>query len=153
MRCKDVQEIIIEGALDRAAREHLAACPQCQSFARDTESVQAGLELLAQDVVPEPSWGFAARVLRGLDESPARVFEPLETIGRRAVYLAGAVAMTVMMVLALSSSGPLRGRSQGTFSLSRADSSESVETLLAGGVDENDEINLLPVSTMGGESR
>jgi hypothetical protein len=153
MRCKDVQEIIIEGALGQSAREHLAACPQCQSFARDAESVQAGFELLARDVVPEPSWGFAARVLRSLDESPARVWESLETIGRRAVYFAGAVAMTVMMVLALSNSGPVRGRSQGTFSLSRADSSESAETLLAGGVDENDDINLLPVSTAGGESR
>jgi len=153
MRCKDVQEIIIEESLHPSAREHLAACPQCQSFARDAESVQAGLELLARDVVPEPSWGFAARVLRGLDESPARIFEPLETIGRRAVLVAGAVAMTVMMVLALSSSGPVRAGDQGTFSLSRADSSESVETLLAGGVEENEEINLLPVSTNGGDSR
>ncbi|MBI4164758.1 MAG: hypothetical protein HY508_03370 [Acidobacteria bacterium] len=152
MRCKDVQENIIEGSLDQLAREHLAACARCQSFARDAETVQAGFELLATDVVPEPSWGFAARVLRGLDESPARVFGSLETIGRRAVLAAGVVAMTVMMVLALSSTGPVRGRGQGSFSLARADSSESLETLLAGGVDEYEEINLLPVSAMGGES-
>ena len=90
-------------------------------------------------------------MLRGLGEAPARMLEPLEIIGRRAVLAAGALAMTVMMALALSSSGPLRGERSGAFSLSRAEATESAETLLAGGVDENEEINLLPVSLNGGE--
>jgi hypothetical protein len=81
------------------------------------------------------------------------MLEPLEIIGRRAVLAAGALAMTVMMALALSSSGPLRGERSGAFSLSRAEATESAETLLAGGVDENEEINLLPVSLNGGDSR
>lgn len=153
MRCEKIQQNIIEESLDRAAREHLAVCPQCQSFARETESLQAGFKLLAQDSAPEPSWGFAARVLRRLEESPAALFEPLESIGRRAVYAAGAVAMTVMMALALSSSGPVREENSGTFSLSHGENSETVETLLAGGVDENEEMNLLPVGMNEGDSR
>ena len=155
MRCNEVHELIVAGSLTAPAQEHLDACPQCQSFARDEESLRAGFELLAKNEVPEPSWGFAARVLRGLDAAPARMFEPLEIIGRRAVLAAGALAMTVMMALALalSSSGPPREGRQGAFSLSRAESTETAETLLAGGVDENEEINLMPVSVNGGDSR
>ena len=155
MRCNEVHELIVAGSLTVPAQEHLNACPPCQSFARDEESLRAGFELLAKNEVPEPSWGFAARVLRGLDEAPARMFEPLEIIGRRAVLAAGALAMTVMMALALalSSSGPPREGRQGAFSLSRAESTETAETLLAGGVDENEEINLMPVSVNGGDSR
>lgn len=153
MRCNEVQELMVAGSLNGPAQEHLAACPQCRSFARDAESLDAGFALLAQDAAPEPSWGFAARVLRGLDETPARMFEPLEFIGRRAVLAAGALAMTVMMALALSSSGPLRGERPGTFALSSVESTETAETLLAGGVDENEEISLLPVSMNGGDSR
>jgi len=153
MRCNEVHELIVAGSLTALAQEHLDACPQCQSFARDEESLRAGFELLAKNEVPEPSGGFAARVLRGLDEAPARMFEPLEIIGRRAVLAAGALAMTVMMALALSSSGPLREGRQGAFSLTRGESAETVEILLAGGVDENEEINLMPVSVNGGDSR
>ena len=153
MRCNEVHELIVAGSLTAPAQAHLDACPPCQSFARDEESLRAGFELLAKNEVPEPSWGFAARVLRGLDAAPARMFEPLEIIGRRAVLAAGALAMTVMMALALSSSGPLREGRQGAFSLTRGESAETVEILLAGGVDENEEINLMPVSVNGGDSR
>ncbi len=151
MRCKDIQEDIIEGALDSAAREHLAACAECRSFACAYEDLRAGLTFLASEAAPEPSWGFTDRVLRRLDEVPARVFEPLELIGRRAVYAAGAFAMTVMLALAISSPGPLRGGE--TFSLARAESPDTVETLLAGGVEENEELSLLPVATNGAEPR
>ena len=153
MRCNEVQELIFGGSLTAPAQSHLDACPQCRALAREAESLDAGFALLAQDAVPEPSWGFASRVLRGLGEAPARMLEPLEIIGRRAVLAAGALAMTVMMALALSSSGPLRGERTGTFALSSVESTETAETLLAGGVDENEEINLLPVSLNGGDSR
>lgn len=154
MRCKEVQESIVDGNPSAPAHEHLAACLECQALARDAEALQAGLKLLANDhdTLPEPSWGFAGRVLARLDESPARLFEPLEVIGRRAVYAAGLLAMTVMMVLALSKSGPVRG-SQETFSLTRAESSDTAEVLLAGGVDEYEELNVLPVNLNGGDSR
>jgi hypothetical protein len=153
MRCNDVHELIFGGSLTAPAQEHLDACPQCRALAREAESLNAGFALLAQDAVPEPSWGFASRVLRGLNEAPSRMLEPLEIIGRRAVLVAGALAMTVMMALALSSSGPLRGERTGTFALSSVESTETAETLLAGGVDENEEINLLPVNVNGGDSR
>ncbi len=153
MRCSEVQGMIVSVALNAAAREHLLSCTQCQAYARDSESLETGLALLAQDTLPEPSWGFAARVLRRLDEAPERIWEPFEAIGRRVVILASALAMTVVVVLALSSSGPLRSGGQQTFSWTRADATYSAETLLAGGVDENEDVNLLPVSANGGDSR
>lgn len=153
MRCQDIQENIIEGTMDAAASEHAASCAECRSFASAHEKLRAGLALLARDATPEPSWGFAQRVVRRLGEVPASVFEPLELIGRRAVLAAGALAMTVMLALAISSSSPLRDGGSSGLSFARADASESVETLLAGGVEENEEMSLLPVSLNGAEPR
>ena len=152
MRCNDVQGRLMEGTMDAPANEHLAACPECRSFAGRVESLQTGFKFLAQEVAPEPSFGFAARVLRRLEDSPKSIFGPLEVIGRRAVLAAGAVAMTVMLALAISSSSPLRGGGEA-FSFARADSSETLETLLAGGVEENEEMSLLPVSVNGADPR
>lgn len=153
MQCNEVQDLIVAGSLDALTKQHLESCPACNSLARDAESLRGGLALLAQDVPPEPSWGFAARVLRHLDDAPARFMEPLEFIGRRAVLAAGALAMSVMMALALSTSLAPRSDAQREFVWSRAESTESAETLLAGGVDESEEVSLLPVSTNGGDSR
>jgi len=153
MRCSEVHERIVEGLLEGPAQAHLSACPTCQAFARDLRSLQAGFEFLARQAPPEPSWGFAARVLRRLDEAPPGLIEPLEIVARRAVLAAGALAMTAMMAFVLSSSGPLRGGGSQSFSLARADSSETVETLLAGGIEESEELNLLPVTLNGADSR
>jgi hypothetical protein len=153
MQCNEVQDLIVAGTLNGSLQEHLETCAQCRAFARDAELFEAGLTLLAKEAAPDPSWGFSARVLRRLDESSSRVLEPFESIGRRAVLLAGALAMTVVMVMALSSSGPLRSGSQQAVSWTRGESTESAETLLAGGVEETEEINLLPVSVNGGDSR
>lgn len=152
MRCNEAQERLVEGSTDAPVGEHLAGCAECRSFAGSVESLQTGFKLLAQEATPEPSIGFAARVLRHLEESPKFVFEPLEVIGRRAVFAAGAVAMTIMMALALSSSGPIRGTGSA-FSMVQGDSSETVETFLAGGVEENEEMSVLPLSVNGAESR
>jgi len=152
MRCKEVREWIVDGNLSAPAQAHLATCAECQSFARDAGVLNTAFEFLAEDAIPEPSWGFAGRVLARLNESPARLFDPLEVIGRRAVYAAGLLAMTIVMVLALSKSGPVRG-TQGTFSLKGSESSYTAEVLLAGGVDVSEEANVLPVNLNGGDLR
>jgi hypothetical protein len=149
MRCADIQDRIIEGRLEAGDREHLAACAECAAMARDAETLAAGLHLLAQEAAPEPSWGFSERVLRRLGESPARFFEPLEVIGRRAVLAAGLLAASVVIVLTLSSPASLRERIEASFS----SSSESSEVLLAGGVDESEDLSILPDASMGGDSR
>ena len=152
MRCKEVRELIVDGNMSAPAQAHLAICEGCRALARDAGVLDAAFKLLAEDAIPEPSWGFAGRVLARLNESPARLFDPLEVIGRRAVYAAGVLAMTVMMVLVLSKSGPVRG-TQGTFSLRQSEHSYSAEVLLAGGVDVSEEANVLPVALNGGDLR
>ena len=67
MRCDDVQEKIVDGQPEALIREHLAACAECRAFARDWQQLQAGLRSLSGETAPEPSWGFAARVLRRID--------------------------------------------------------------------------------------
>jgi hypothetical protein len=149
MRCADIQDRIIEGRLEAGDREHLAACAECAAMARDAETLAAGLHLLAQEAAPEPSWGFSERVLRRLGEAPARFFEPLEVIGRRAVFAAGLLAATVLMVVTLSNPTSLRERLDASFS----NSTESSEVLLAGGVDESEDLSVFPDGSMGGDSR
>ena len=70
MRCKNAQDILISGGADERVREHLQVCPVCQGFARDYENLQEGWHALTARPAPEPSWGFAQRVLRRLEELP-----------------------------------------------------------------------------------
>ena len=153
MRCKEVQDGIVDGNLSPLAHAHVADCPECQAAARDAEGLHAGLKLLAADAPPEPSWGFAGRVLVRLDEKPARFFEPLEVIGRRAVLAAGVLATTLLMLAAFSTGGTTGGDARGSFSLTRNGASETAEVLLAGGVDEYEELNVLPDIVNGGDQR
>ena len=107
MNCKEVQDGIVDGNMSPLAHAHLAECTSCQAVAHDAEALHAGLKLLAADAPPEASWGFAGRVLARLDEKPTRFFEPLEVIGRRAVFAAGALAMTLLMLAGFSIGGAL----------------------------------------------
>ena len=113
MRCEEVRKIIAEDWPEEtpaAVREHLAGCPVCDSLARDHRLVRAGFHALAAEPAPEPSWGFSTRLLRRLQESPEREgAEFLERVGRRVVYATFLLALTLLLALALPSSGPLRG--------------------------------------------
>ena len=153
MACKDVREAMIDGRIETPAREHLASCAECQSFARDQELLQASLQSLAKEIGPEPSWGFAARVLRRLDESPAEELEFLEKVGRRAVYVASVVALVVLMALALPSSGPLRGPAAAELSPTSAQASTTEVALFAIDLDESEEVIPLPVALNGVEQK
>ncbi len=114
MRCDVVRRALEEGGLEEAdspVREHLRTCPACESFARDWRLVRAGLRALREESAPQPTLGFAARVVRRLAESaetsPAEQF--LEMVGRRVVYATLLLTLTLVLALALPSSGPLRG--------------------------------------------
>jgi anti-sigma factor RsiW len=113
MRCEEVRKIFAEDWPEEtpaAVREHLAGCPACDGLARDHRLVRAGFHALAAEPAPEPSWGFSTRLLRRLEESPAQEgAEFLERVGRRVVYATFVLALTLLLALALPSSGPLRG--------------------------------------------
>jgi hypothetical protein len=111
VRCKNAQDILISGGADVRVTEHLQVCPVCQGFARDYENLQEGWHALTARPAPEPSWGFAQRVLRRLEELPAGADAEenfFERVGRRVVYAASFLALILLIALALPSSGPLR---------------------------------------------
>ena len=117
MRCEKVWEILEEVRTDEVpvpVREHLARCSACQAFGRDWRLVRAGFRALAEEPMPEATLGFAARVVRRLEDPADRGVartEFLERTGRRVVYATFLLALTVLLALVLPSSGPLRGPS------------------------------------------
>jgi anti-sigma factor RsiW len=126
MRCEEVRKIIAEDWPEEApaaVREHLAGCPACDALARDDRLVRAGFHALAAEPAPEPSWGFSTRLLRRLQESPAQEgAEFLERVGRRVVYATFLLALTLLLALALPSSGPLRGPTTADLYLAQSES-------------------------------
>lgn len=114
MRCEEVRQTLLEDwsqDVTESTRTHLSGCPECRLYARDLGLLRGGFLALAHEPVPEPSWGFAERLLRRLDESAAtQTFaeEFFERVGRRVVYAAGTLALLFLLVLAVPSSGPLR---------------------------------------------
>ena len=113
MRCEDARTILVEvegGERSAALREHVAVCPACRAYANDLEGLRIGFRALAAQSVPEPSWGFAARLVRRLDvEERSRGADFLEQVGRRVVYAAGLLTLLLLLALVLPASGPLRG--------------------------------------------
>jgi anti-sigma factor RsiW len=113
MRCEEVHRIFVEDwseEISAPVREHLAGCPACGTLAREYGLLRAGLRALAAQPAPEPSWGFATRVLRRLEETRDEASgEFLERAGRRVVYATCILALTLLLALVLPSSGPVRG--------------------------------------------
>lgn len=115
MRCKDVEAILEtapEGILSAPLQEHLSACAGCRETHRDLWMLRAGFRALAEDLPPEASLGFSARVLRRLEsavDSGGATAEFIERIGRRFVLAGLLLTMSLLLAFALPSSGPLRG--------------------------------------------
>jgi anti-sigma factor RsiW len=114
MRCNEFRERVEEfwgEDLSQEVREHLTGCPACKAYVRSARLVRAGLHGLAEESAPEPSVGFAARVVRALREIPERGVpeEFLERIGRRFVYATLILTVVVLLALILPPSGPVRG--------------------------------------------
>jgi hypothetical protein len=126
MRCEEARTILIEregGERPAALREHVAICPSCQAYANDLESLQAGFRALAAQSGPEPSWGFATRLVRRLNEleERSRGADFLEQVGRRVVYAAGLLTLLLLLALGLPASGPLRGPTTSELYWAQAD--------------------------------
>jgi predicted anti-sigma-YlaC factor YlaD len=114
MRCKELRERVDElwvGEFSPEVREHLVACPACKLYLRSAQLMRAGFQVLAEEPTPDPSVGFAARVVRALREVPVLGVpeEFLERIGRRFVYATLFLTLVVLLALILPASGPVRG--------------------------------------------
>jgi len=114
MKCEEFRETIEEirnRSASAALREHFGQCAACAEYARDWQTVRAGLALLSVEQAPEPMLGFAARVLRRLEQSasalPSRE-ELLERAGRRMVCATSFVVLALVLMLVLPTTGPVR---------------------------------------------
>ena len=110
MRCDAVRQIVEEG-MDRppAVAAHLESCSGCKEYLREWETVRAALISLRAEDPPEPSIGFTTRVMRRLENAPAELSQQfIDQIGRRVVYATLMMALMVLLVLLLPSSGPYR---------------------------------------------
>ena len=113
MRCQDVRERVDElwaGEVPGEIRAHVAACPGCAEYWRDVRLLRSGLRLLAKDPAPDPTLGFAARLVRRLGEATEQSIREdfFVYVGRRFVYATLLLAMILLFALAAPSSGPLR---------------------------------------------
>lgn len=113
MQCRDLRERVDEwwaGERSPEVREHLASCPACEAYLRDARLVRAGFRVLAEEPAPEPSVGFAARLVRALGEATeGRAAEEfLERVGRRFVYATSLLTLIALLALMLPASGPFR---------------------------------------------
>jgi hypothetical protein len=116
MRCDDLRErleSLWEGEQSPEVRQHLAQCAACGRYVRDLRLVRAGFRVLKQETAPEPSLGFAERLVRlwgELSKQPS-VAEFFEQAGRRFVYATLALTFLLLVALALPPTGPIRGES------------------------------------------
>lgn len=113
MQCKELHERVDElWAEEHSAevREHLAGCPACEGYLRHARLLRAGIRVLAEEPAPEPSVGFAARLVRALGEAAeGRAAEEfLERVGRRFVYATSILTLIALLALIVPSSGPVR---------------------------------------------
>ena len=92
-------------------RCHLAQCAECRHYHVDLRLVRSGLRQLRLDEAPEPSLGFAERVVRqlgDLSKAPS-VADFFERVGRRFVYATLALTFLALLAMALPATGPVRG--------------------------------------------
>ena len=148
MRCREIQESLLAGEIDTGVDEHLRGCASCRTFGHELELLRGGFRALAAEPAPDPSWGFASRVVRRLQEHPAGE-EFLERIGRRVVYAASLLAIVLLMALALPSSGPFRGPTSAEIAAARMDQGETGGVIFAYESADNQDLNPLPVDQNG----
>lgn len=112
MRCDAVRRIVEEGTtITPAAQVHITSCSSCKDYLRQWERIHTGLVVLRDEAPPEPMVGFTNRLMRRL-EMPAPELQLAQQfvvqVGRRIVYATLMVALTLLLVLLLPSSGPFR---------------------------------------------
>jgi hypothetical protein len=144
MRCDAVRQMVEEGMKQMdAVQVHLRSCSVCKEYVRRWEIVQAGLVALRAEEAPEPSIGFTTRVIRRLENASTEFQfgqQFIDQIGRRMVYATLMVALTLLMVLLLPSSGPFRssGVSESILVQAQAATLSNEQILGVGGIDSGD---------------
>ena len=113
MRCAKARRLMLEESGGRSVwlEEHLSACPSCSAYAREWARLRSGMRGLAMEAIPEPSLGFASRVVRNLQEASGaqRTGELfLERAGRRFVYAALLATLLLFAILVVPRSSPVR---------------------------------------------
>ncbi len=116
MRCDHIRDRLDdswEGEEAAEVRQHLTQCATCAGYYLDLRLVRAGLRLWKREEAPEPSLGFAERLVRQLGEmsKAPSVADFFERVGRRFVYATLALTFLALLALALPSTGPVRGLS------------------------------------------
>jgi hypothetical protein len=120
MRCDDIRgrlDTLWEGDPAPEFRQHLGQCVACARYFRDMRLVRTGLQALKHEAPPEPSTGFAERLVRQLGELSKQhaVGEFFEQAGRRFVYATLVLAFLMLLALALPETGPVRGQAAVDF--------------------------------------
>jgi anti-sigma factor RsiW len=113
MRCGKARRLVFEESGARSVRleQHLATCAACAADAQDWSRLQRGMRQVAMQAMPEPSVGFASRLVRNLQEASGaqRAGEFfLERAGRRFVYAALLATLLLFGVLVVPRSSPVR---------------------------------------------
>ena len=139
MDCKEIRDLVSDlgaGELSPEAREHVSKCAGCGEVLRDARLVHAGFRALAEEAVPEASFGFASRLVRRLEEweEKGARSEFFETVGRRFVYATLALTLALLLSLVLPTSGPVRGVAGADFLGLQADSQSSQPDVIGGDI-------------------
>jgi hypothetical protein len=144
MRCDAVRQIVEVGrARTPAVEVHVESCAGCREYLRRWERVRAGLVALRAEEPPEPTLGFTTRLMRRIENSQVgfpfgqQIFDQ---IARRVVYATLMVALTLALILALPSSGPLRssGISESVLVQTQVATVSNEQILGVDGVDPGD---------------
>ena len=155
MRCDAVRQIVEEEGLNRqpAVQAHVETCAACKQYLHQWETLRAGLVALRAEELPEASIGFTTRVMRKLEYSPADFGQQfIDQVGRRVVYATLMVALMLLLVLILPSSGPYRssGVSQSVLVQAQVAMLSNEQVLGVDGADIGDQADLLNTRSRSG---
>ena len=122
MKCKDLRDRLDNlwtGEIPAELRQHLAGCSECARYVRNVRLVRAGFRVMAAETVPEPSLGFAERLVRRIGQAGERAAggEFFERVGRRFVLATLLMTLILVLALVLPPSGPVRSASATNFFL------------------------------------
>jgi anti-sigma factor RsiW len=126
MRCYKVRRLVISEGAARSPEldQHLGRCGACAAYARDWERLRTSFQKAAAEPAPEPSFGFAARLIRLLPgaAAEARAREvSVERTGRRFVLAGLLAAVLLVLGLLVPPSGPVRSPEAAEIQTSRVE--------------------------------
>lgn len=156
MRCDAARQVLEEG-LERppAVQVHVNSCSDCKEYLRHWEMLHSGLVALQEEIPPEPTIGFTTRLMRRLENAPVDLRfgqQFVDQIGRRVVYASLMVALMLMMLLMLPSSGPYRspGISESVLVRAQVAALSNEQVLGVDGVDNGDPADVATPSASSG---